>query len=98
MSGHETTGIVVNVRRSAYDIYIGRPSKWGNPYIIGRHGSRAEVVAKYLAYILQQQHLLAALGELVGKRLGCYCAPLACHGDVLLELTMRKEMYHGATD
>lgn len=78
---------VVVHRREPHDVYIGRPSKWGNPFHIGaKHGDRAAVIAKYAAWIQTQPHLLAALGELRGKRLGCYCAPLACHGDVLARL------------
>jgi len=34
-------------------IYVGRPSKWGNPFVIGRDGSRDEVIAKYRAWIAQ---------------------------------------------
>lgn len=67
-------------------IYIGRPSKWGNPFIIGRDGSREEVVAKYREYVLASPQLLADLEELRGHDLVCYCAPLPCHGDVLLDL------------
>ena len=78
---------VVHCKRERYDIYIGRPSRWGNPYCIGRDGTRAEVIAKYRQWIQTQPHLLAALPELRGKVLGCFCAPLACHGDVLVELS-----------
>lgn len=69
-----------------YDIYIGRPSPWGNPFVIGRDGTRAEVVEKYRKYIKSAPRLLARLPELKGKRLGCFCAPRPCHGDVLVEL------------
>jgi len=65
-------------------VYIGRPSKWGNPFNIGVDGDRAEVIDKYESYLLSRPHLIeAAKIELKGKILGCYCAPLACHGDVL---------------
>ena len=67
-------------------IYIGRPSKWGNKFIIGRDGSRAEVIAKYRRWLCDQPELLAALPELRGRSLVCFCAPAACHGDALLEL------------
>ena len=77
---------VVHCKRQRYDVYIGRPSKWGNPFEIGKDGTRAEVIAKYEAWILTQPHLLAALPELQGKILGCWCAPQACHGDALLRL------------
>jgi hypothetical protein len=54
--------------------------------VIGRDGSRHEVVAKYRAYLLANPGLMASLAELAGKDLVCWCAPDACHGDVLLEL------------
>jgi hypothetical protein len=78
--------LVVNIRTSSYDVYIGRGSKWGNPYHIGKDGNRKEVIEKYRQYILKKPELLENLHELKGKRLGCYCAPLPCHGDVLIEL------------
>lgn len=67
-------------------IYIGRPSKWGNPFVIGRDGTRAEVIAKHRAWICDQPELIAALSELRGRNLVCFCAPAPCHGDVLSEL------------
>jgi len=70
-------------------IYVGRPSKWGNPFVIGRDGTRLEVIAKYRAWIAQQPALLAALGELRGKDLVCWCAPDPCHAEVLIELANR---------
>ena len=73
-------------KREAHDVYIGRPSKWGNPFVIGKDGTREEVIAKYRAWLLKQPALLATLPELKGKTLGCWCAPQACHGDVLAEL------------
>lgn len=77
----------VNIHRGdPYDVYVGRPSLWGNPFMIGRDGNRAEVIAAYRAWLLTKPELLARLPELRGKRLGCYCAPLPCHGDVLAEL------------
>ena len=79
-------GRVVHCKRSAFDVYIGRPGPWGNPFEIGRDGTRAEVIEKYRAWIVNQGALLARLPELRGKVLGCFCAPAACHGDVLLEL------------
>ncbi len=77
---------VVSVKTSDYDVYIGRTSKWGNPFRIGADGTRAQVIEKYRAYIQTRFDLLDSLSELQGKRLGCHCAPLACHGDVLAEL------------
>ncbi len=73
----------VGKRSSATQLYIGRPSKWGNPFVIGRDGSRAEVIEKYRAWIVAQPALMNALDELRGRDLICWCAPLACRCDVL---------------
>jgi hypothetical protein len=67
-------------------VYVGRPSKWGNPFVIGRDGTRDEVIAKYRAWLVRQSSLMAALGELRGKHLVCWCPPERCHADVLIEL------------
>lgn len=83
----------VNLRVEEYDIYIGRPSKWGNPFVIGKHGGRDEVIQKYKDYVQSKPELMGSLHELEGKRLGCYCKPAACHGDVLAGLAnaLKKE-------
>jgi hypothetical protein len=81
---------VVNLRHEPFDIYIGRGSKWGNPFRIGNHrtGTRQAVIARYRAFLMapEQKWLMDSLHELKGRRLGCYCAPEACHGHVLAEL------------
>ena len=77
---------VVNVRTEKYDVYIGRGSMYGNPFKIGVHGNRAEVIARYGAWVRTQGQILKSLKSLTGKRLGCYCKPQPCHGDVLVEL------------
>ncbi len=60
--------------------------KWGNPFRIGPDGDRAAVIAKYERWLADQHHLLRALDELRGRDLVCFCAPRACHGDLLLRL------------
>lgn len=77
---------VVHCKQSHYEVYIGRGSVWGNPFIIGQDGTREEVVERYEEYILGQPKLLGRLRELKGRVLGCWCAPLPCHGDVLARL------------
>lgn len=77
---------VVHCKRAEHDVYIGRPSKWGNPFVIGRDGPREEVINKYANWVKQQPKLMAALPELKGRVLGCWCAPMACHGDVLASM------------
>lgn len=83
----------VNLRYHSYDVYIGRGSPWGNPFshLPGTKaeflvGSREEAIARYREWIQTQLELLRALPTLRGKKLGCYCKPKACHGDVLAEL------------
>ena len=77
----------VHCRREPYDVYVGRPGRWGNPFRIGPDGSREEVLAKYRAWLASNSDLIgAARLELRGKVLGCWCAPQACHGDVLAEV------------
>jgi len=89
---------VVHCKRERYDVYIGRPSKWGNPFVIGPDGDRGEVIAKYRAYLLASPGLMAALPELRGKVLGCWCKPAACHGDVLAELVDSELWTFGQLD
>lgn len=73
--------------RNAEDVvYIGRPSKWGNPFRIGKDGNRQQVIDKFVFWFMQKEQAAlraACIRELRGKRLACYCAPLLCHGDVL---------------
>lgn len=80
---------VVNKRVEQYDVYIGRGSKWGNPYKIGVAGDRAKVISLYREHLIRQlrKGIISKedLLELDGKRLGCFCKPHACHGDVLVE-------------
>ena len=67
-------------------IYIGRGSKWGNPFRIGPDGDRAAVIGKHERWLRDQHSLLRARDELRGRDLVCFCAPAACHGDLLLRL------------
>ena len=68
-------------------VYIGRPSRYGNPYHIGPDGNRVEVIQKYRDWI---ENMVSSgrrdLSELRGKDLVCWCKPLPCHGDVLVDM------------
>lgn len=82
---------VVNVQKEPCDVYIGRPSRWGNPYPISQNVSREDVIAKFREYLLGQiKENPALIDEIVktmkGRRLGCFCSPLSCHGDVYKEI------------
>jgi hypothetical protein len=81
---------VVHMKKEPYDVYIGRGSKWGNPFS-HKEGTlaqwvvknRGEAIEKYEEYLLHNEELQASLTELKGKTLGCWCKPQTCHGDVL---------------
>ena len=75
-------------------VFIGRPGPYGNPFIIGRHGTRSEVIGLYRQMLYRLTDSMAdlrnqAIRELRGKDLACFCAPLPCHGDILLEIANR---------
>ena len=68
-------------------VYIGRGSPWGNPFVIGRDGDRETCIEKF------KFHTLPTLDvrPLIGKSLVCFCAPRACHGDLLLKAAAELE-------
>lgn len=86
--------LIVHCKKMPFDIYIGRPSKWGNPFshlprsaAEVKVNSREQAIACYEEYLLQNPGLLEeARRELKGKVLGCWCHPKPCHGDVLVRL------------
>ncbi len=85
---------VINLR-DAFDVLnepdvvrIDRATKFGNPYLIGPDGNRAEVIGKYRTWLwraIEDGRIgLDELAALDGKRLACWCRPAKpCHGDVL---------------
>ncbi len=88
---------VVHVKDKNYDIYIGRAvprrgvprSIWANPFKIDAEHDREAVIELYSAWLNTQPALLARIPDLVGLRLGCWCAPEPCHGDILAERANR---------
>lgn len=64
-------------------VYIGRGSRWGNPFRIGPDGTRDEVIAKYVEWY-KTSGLDVHLGEIRGRNIVCWCAPQRCHGNFLL--------------
>ena len=71
-------------------VYVGRPSRFGNPFVIGEHGDRAEVIEAHRRWLAETDEgravAEAAREDLRGKDLVCYCHPEACHADTLLEI------------
>lgn len=89
----------VNRYKEPYDIYIGRGTKWGNPFSMDKLGiSRSESIQRF------RQHLKAQIksGEITihdllsldGKRIACSCKPLPCHGDVIVEFVDRAKTFY----
>jgi len=68
------------------DVYIGRPSKWGNPFATAVTGSRTVSIERHRHWLEYNAELLEQLPELRGKNLVCFCAPKSCHGDILLAM------------
>ena len=97
---------VVNRRREPFEVYIGRPSPYGNPFSHMKGtlakfkvADRAEAIAKFREWFLAQPELVArARRELRGKVLGCWCKPASCHGDVIAEIIDAEPAGIGAAD
>ena len=86
---------VANIRthtKTGNEVYIGRGSKWGNPFVINTHGTRKQVIDKYREWLWKQDSLINSLPELRGKTLLCYCKPQDCHGDVLAAICNQMEV------
>lgn len=82
---------VVHLKVAPYDVRIDRQTHWGNPFVIGKDGNRQQVIEKYRTWILSEPSIVAmAQRDLRGKTLGCWCAPKACHGDVLVEIANKE--------
>lgn len=94
---------IVHCKKEKFDVYIGRHSdpiigKWGNPFSHKegtlaefKVSSREEAINRYEAYLLKSPELMKDLAELKGKKLGCWCHPKKCHGDVLKKYVDKLE-------
>lgn len=93
--------VVVNIKTEPCDVYIGRNKKtgkfgpgdptgegyFGNPYSM-QHNCRENAIKMYRTYFalkIVDPEFKSKIESLRGKSLGCYCAPLPCHGDVIKE-------------
>jgi hypothetical protein len=92
---------VVHCQKESYDVYIGRPSKFGNPYThIKERNTKAEFIVKnreeaiekYKEWLLNNPEILFEIMSLEGKTLGCWCHPKKCHGDVIVEMINKIKM------
>lgn len=92
---------VVNINQEPYDVFIGRGSKWGNPFTHIKDkvtladiivDTREQAIDNYREYLTQNKELIDSLDELEGKVLGCYCKPKSCHGDILLEFLSKRKI------
>lgn len=81
---------VVHCKKEPYDVYIGRPSEWGNPYSEKQYG-RNKCIQMYLVYLLRHPKVLKEVKTLRGKVLGCWCRPKKCHGDILAMIADMEE-------
>ncbi len=91
---------VVNIRKELFDVYIGRAGRgqsgyFGNPFSIGAGVTREHAIESFRQYFYQRiendREFSKRVEELRGKRLGCFCKPLACHGDVIVEWLSKME-------
>jgi hypothetical protein len=83
-----------------YDIYIGRPSIYGNPFRVGIDGTRDNCCDYHKSWLegtsrtdffqSERRKVLKNIHKLKGQRIGCYCKPKRCHGDFLAELADRS--------
>lgn len=86
--------LVVHCKKEPFDVYIGRPGPWGNPFSDKPRSTaeikvqdREEAIACFEEWLQQNPEMIErAKKELRGKVLGCWCAPKACHGDVLARI------------
>ena len=85
---------VVNLYKAKYDVYIGRPGKgqdgyFGNPFRLDAEKDRDKILEQYRSYFLHRvendPEFRRRILELRGKKLGCFCKPKKCHGDIIVE-------------
>lgn len=100
--------LVVHCKKDKFDVYIGRPSKYGNTYshiknastlALYEADSREDAIQYFERDLIEKPELIEAVqNELRGKILGCYCAPEACHGEVLVKYANTQTFYYAALE
>jgi len=94
LMGATSKKLVVHCKKEPFDVYVGRPSAWGNPFSDRPRSvaevkvdSREEAIACFREWVLGQPEMVERiLRDLRGRVLGCWCSPQACHADVLAEI------------
>ena len=90
----------VNIYKEQFDVYIGRAGRgqdgyFGNPFRMGNGTSREDAVQKFQKYFAERiekdSEFRRRVLALKGKRLGCFCKPKACHGDVIADWLNKME-------
>jgi hypothetical protein len=92
--------VVVNIYKEQFDVYIGRAGRgqdgyFGNPFRIGCGMSREDAVQRFQRYFIDRiekdSEFKWRVLAVKGKRLGCFCKPKACHGDVIADWLNKME-------
>lgn len=84
-------------RKPRHAVTVARPTRWGNPWLVGKHGDQATCVQAHADWLAGKRHdapngasakeVLARIGELRGRDLACWCGlDGPCHADTLLRL------------
>ncbi len=98
--GEAMRTVVVNIHKEPFDVYIGRVGRgqdgyFGNPFRIGDGISREDAVKTFQRYFVERiekdTEFKRRVLALKGKRLGCFCKPKACHGDVIADWLNKME-------
>jgi hypothetical protein len=84
--------LVVNLRDEEFDVYIGRAGRgwngyFGNPFRRTPMQRPGDTLKRFEEHFLERvekdREFRRRVLELRGKRLGCFCKPNPCHGDVI---------------
>lgn len=84
--------MIVHCKRDQFDVYVGRPSPWGNPFTVAQHG-RGTAIQQFERWVRQpeQKELRnRARRELPGMVLGCWCAPRPCHAATWIQIAAEQ--------
>ena len=81
---------VVNLKKEGYTVYAGRPGPLGNPFAVGKDGTRRQVINKFKKWFLSDDPTARRMRNYVLRLdedtvLGCFCKPLKCHCDIIVE-------------